>query len=79
LPTWDTGSTEFDAQTDLQRAKRALKTNQAVQMHKPTPQEAPTMNFRATAQLLGDAIAAFALILLPFAMAWARFILTGTL
>lgn len=37
------------------------------------------MNFRATAQLLGDAVAAFALILLPFAMAWARFILTGNL
>lgn len=37
------------------------------------------MNFRATAQLLGDAIAAFALILLPFAMAWARFLFTGTL
>jgi hypothetical protein len=63
----------------LQRANCALKTTQAAQERKPTPQEAPTMNFRATAQLLGDAIAAFALILLPFAMAWARFIFTGTL
>ena len=53
--------------------------SQAVQQHKPTPQEAPTMNIRDTAQLIGDAIAAFTLILLPFSFAWARFILTGGL
>lgn len=52
---------------------------QAVQQHKPTPQEAPTMNTRTIAQLIGDAIAAFTLILLPFSFAWARFILTGGL
>lgn len=55
------------------------KPSQAVQQHKPKPQEAHPMNTRAIAQLIGDSIAAVALILLPFALAWARFILTGSL
>ena len=55
------------------------KQSQAVQQHKPTPQEAPNMNIRAIAQLIGDAIAALTLVTLPFSLGWAHFIITGSL
>ena len=53
--------------------------SQAVQLHMPTPQEAPIMNFRAAALLLGEFIAACALASLPFSLGWAGFIFIGSI
>lgn len=40
---------------------------------------ADTFRGTSAAEIIGDALGAASIILLPFAFAWARFILTGSL